>query len=134
MKPTVLLIVILIVIAGCGPSRPKPQNYETALDSDTVTMLDISVTSQVSRQREWVEEVNSFLQVNVVFRNLTGKMLKLEVKTDFKDASGGMVEMPNQSWEPMIMDAHADYHYKKLCTNNKAMDYHVYVRTGDVDN
>jgi uncharacterized protein YcfL len=123
-----LFVVALVGLSACAPSRPKPADYRAAIDSETVTMLDNSVTTQISRQREWVEEVNGLLKVNVMFRNLTGGEMHLEIKTVFMDESGGEVANSNQTWEPVTIAGHIDYHHSKLCTNTNGRTYHIYVR------
>jgi len=126
----VLLLTAAAIVAGCGPSRPKPQNYNEALDTDTVTMLDSKVTTQVSRQKEWTERVNGFLKVHLILRNLSGSNLKLEAKTQFRDQDGAGIEVANLTWEPITINPHEDYHYTKLCPNQNGELYHVYVRIG----
>lgn len=124
---------LALFFGACGPSRPKPQDYSEVMDTDTVTMLDSKVTTQLSRQKEWTEHVNGFLKVHLVLRNLGGKNLKIEAKTDFRDESDASIEHPNLTWEPITINPHEDYHYSKLCPVIGGTQYHVYVRIGTDD-
>jgi uncharacterized protein YcfL len=124
------VVLAALLVAGCGASRPKPQDFDKALDTDTVTMLDSKVTSQVARQKEWTERVNGFLKLHLVLRNLSGNNLKIEIKTAFKDENGAAIDHPNLTWEPVTINPHEDYHYSKLCPSTSGSDYHVYVRIG----
>lgn len=126
----VLGATLLAQLCGCGPSRPKPQDYSVPLDEDTVTMLDSKVTTQLARQKEWTEQINGFLKVHVVLRNLSGSNLRVEFKTVFTDDFGAELENSNLTWEPVGIDPHADYHYSKLCPNKSGTKYHVFVRIG----
>jgi uncharacterized protein YcfL len=128
-----LATLLLIPFSGCGPSRPKAQNFSKPLDEDTVTMLDSKVTTQLSRQKEWTEEVNGFLKVHTILRNLSGGTVRVEIKTVFTDDFGAELENPNLTWEPIGIDAHADYHYAKLCPVKGGSKYHIFVRIGKTD-
>ena len=118
----------LLVGTGCGPSTPRNQNFNTALDTDTVVMLDKTIGTQLSRQNEWVETKNGFTEAHVILRNLGGRTLKVEVFTYFKDKHGGTIDLPMATWDAVTINPHEDFHYSKLCPKKTAKSYQFHVR------
>jgi hypothetical protein len=86
---TVLLLLTTLNV-GCAPSRPRGPQANEVLDTETVVMLDTGATTQLSRQKEWVETKNGFLEPHIILRNRGGDMLKLEIRTYFKDEYGAI--------------------------------------------
>lgn len=134
LRPLLLVaaaVLVLGALGACGPSRPKDQNFNTALDTDTVTMMDTHVTTNMARQDERTELVNGFLKVYLTLRNLSGKNMHLEIKTVFKDQYGTEIPSSAKTWEPFTVSAHEDLNYSKLCPNQNGRDYHIYIRLGE---
>jgi len=124
----VLFSMLMILLVGCGPSRPKGANFNKALDTDSVVMMDKAVTAQLARQKEWVETKNGFLEAHVVLRNLGGRTLKIEIKTIFKDRYDAALTTGTQTWEPVVVDPHEDLHFHKLCPNKSGEGYQFQIR------
>jgi len=126
----IAVLFSLTVTLGCGASRPKPQDYDQVLDSETVVMLDRSATTQLSRQKEWVEEKNGFMEPHIILRNLSGKPIFIEIRTYFKDKYGATLETPSDTWDPVQINPREDYHYYRLCTRKEGVGYQFHIRMG----
>jgi uncharacterized protein YcfL len=123
-------LLSLMLILGCGASRPKPQEYDKVLDNETVVMLDRAATTQLSRQKEWVEEKNGFMEPHIILRNQSGKPIYIEIRTYFKDKYGGTIETATDTWDPVTVNPHEDYHYHRLCTKKEGVGYQFHIRMG----
>ena len=123
-----LVLATMAATVGCSPSSPRQANYNQALDSDTVVMLDSKVTSQLARQNEWVEWKNGFLEAHVILRNLGGRTLRVEIRTYFKDEHGGNLDSSLDIWDSVTINPHEDFHYKKLCPSKQGQGYQFHVR------
>jgi len=117
-------------LSGCGVSRPKPQEFDKVLDNETVVMLDRAATSQLSRQKEWVEVKNGFMEPHLILRNQSGKVIYVEIRTYFKDQNGGTLETATDTWDPVTINPHEDYHYYRMCTKTEGVGYQFHVRMG----
>jgi uncharacterized protein YcfL len=126
----IAVLFSLVGIYGCGASRPKPQDYDAVLDSETVVMLDRAATTQLARQKEWVEEKNGFMEPHIILRNLSGKTIFIEIRTYFKDKYGATLETPSDTWDPIQINAREDYHYHRLCTKKEGVGYKFHIRMG----
>ncbi|MCG7852453.1 MAG: hypothetical protein MIO92_08010 [Methanosarcinaceae archaeon] len=127
---TLAVLFSLIFIYGCGASKPKPQDYDQVLDSETVVMLDRTSTSQLSKQKEWVEEKNGFMEPHIILRNLSGNTIYIEIRTYFKDEYGGTIETATDTWDPVTINPHQDYHYHRMCTKKNGVGYQFHIRMG----
>jgi len=123
-------LLFAVASFGCGASRPKPQEYDKVLDSETVVMLDRSATTQLSRQKEWVEDKNGFLEPHIILRNQSGKTIYIEIRTYFKDRYGGTIETATDTWDPVTINPHQDYHYHRMCTKKEGVGYQFHIRMG----
>ena len=128
-----LIALAGLVVSGCGPMSPRDQNFNTVLDTDTVVMLDKKAATQLSRQNEWVETKNGFLEAHVVLRNLGGSTLKVEVFTYFKDHHGATLDLPLTTWDVITINPREDYHYQKLCPKKAAQGYQFHVRMATLE-
>ena len=129
-----ILLVMMVLLGtfsfGCAPSRPKPSKYNEVLDSETVVMLDTWVTTRLSRQKEWIENHNGFIEPHVILRNNSGDIVSVEFRTYFKDQYGGTVRTSIDTWVPVTINPHEDYHYQKMCTKKEGIKYQIHVRLG----
>lgn len=125
-----LVVVLLSMLAsfGCSPSRPKNRDYNEVLDSETVVMLDTWVTTQLTRQKEWVETKNGFMEPHIILRNKSGKVVYIEIKTYFKDEYGGTIDITTDTWKPVAINPHEDFHYHKLCPKKEGVAYQFHIR------
>lgn len=126
----IAVLFSLVVVYGCGASRPKPQDYDAVLDSETVVMLDRAATTQLARQKEWVEDKNGFMEPHIILRNLSGHAIFIEIRTYFKDQYGATLETASDTWTPVQINAHEDYHYYRLCTKKEGVGYQFHIRMG----
>ncbi|MCK4235735.1 MAG: DUF1425 domain-containing protein [Candidatus Krumholzibacteria bacterium] len=126
----ICLFILLAVNYSCSPSRAKSTDYDKVLDNENVVMLDTWVTQQLALQKEWVEDKNGFMEANIILRNLGGKLLHLEIRTYFKDSHGGTVETASDTWNPVTVNPHEDFHYSKLCTKKEGAGYQFHIRLG----
>lgn len=126
----ILLLVTPLILNGCAPSRPRGKDENFVLDSETVVMLDTWVTTQLSRQNEWVDIKNGFLEPHIVLRNRGGKTLKLEIRTYFKNKNGATLETQGDIWDPVTINPHEDFHYHKLCPIKEGVGYQFHIRLG----
>jgi uncharacterized protein YcfL len=124
------LLCAAFVVPGCGPAKPKDKEFSSVLDENTVVMLDTWVTTQLARQKEWVEEKNGFIEPHIIMRNRGGKTLHLEIRTYFKDAYGATIETPTDIWDPVTVNPHEDFHYYRLCPDKNAVSYQFHIRLG----
>ncbi len=120
----------MVISLGCAPARPRAEDHNDVLDSETVVMLDTWVTTQLSRQREWVEDKNGFLEPHIILRNRGGKTLSLEIRTYFKDKYGGTIETAADTWTPVTVNPHEDFHYHRLCLKKEGVAYQFHIRLG----
>jgi uncharacterized protein YcfL len=125
-----VLLCVAFVSPGCGPAKPKDKEFSSVLDQSTVVMLDTWVTTQLARQKEWVEEKNGFMEPHVIMRNRGGKTLHLEIRTYFKDANGATLETPTDVWDPVTVNPHEDLHYFRMCPNKSGVSYQFHIRLG----
>ncbi|MBN2069949.1 MAG: hypothetical protein JW814_00720 [Candidatus Krumholzibacteriota bacterium] len=116
--------------SGCAPARPRPEDHNDVLDSETVVMLDTWVTTQLSRQKEWVEDKNGFIEPHIILRNKGGKTLQIEIRTYFKDKYGGTIETAADTWTPATINPHEDFHYHRLCLKKEGVGYQFHIRLG----
>ena len=133
MKIIALLLLVTIVssmagLTGCL-SKAKKVTSQTALDTETVVMKDLAVTSNVSLKKEWTETVNGMLKANIILRNDRNTTVKLEIKTVFKDANGVPLKTVTDTWVPVSIGSNEDYHYSKLCTVSGAVGYQFIIKT-----
>ncbi|UCF04162.1 MAG: hypothetical protein JSV33_09425 [bacterium] len=126
----VLLLAAPLLLNGCAPSRPKPPKENMVLDTETVVMLDHGVTTQLSRQKEWVDIKNGFMEPHIILRNRGGKTLFIEIRTYFKDKYGATIETPGDLWDPVSINPHEDYHYHRLCPKKSGISYQFHIRLG----
>ena len=118
------------MISGCAPSAPRGVDNNEVLDSETVVMLDTWVTTQLSRQKEWVEDKNGFIEPHIILRNKGGKTLQIEIRTYFKDKYGGNIETAGDTWTPATINPHEDFHYHRLCLKKEGVGYQFHIRLG----
>ena len=93
-------------------------------------MLDTWVTTQLAKQKEWVENKNGFIEPHVILRNKGGRTLHIEIRTYFKDENGGNIDTPTSTWEPVTINPYEDFHYYKLCPTKKGKSYQIHIRLG----
>lgn len=130
---SIALLFLASMGAGCAPSRPRGPQSNEVLDSETVVMLDTGATTQLSRQKEWVETKNGFLQPHIILRNRGGDMLKLEIRTYFKDEYGATIETQTDTWDPVSINPHEDFHYHKLCPDKRGVGYQFHIRMAKLE-
>ena len=128
-----LLLLVASMVTGCAPSRPRGPQANEVLDSETVVMLDTGATTQLSRQKEWVETKNGFLEPHIILRNRGGKMLKLEIRTYFKDEYGATIKTQTDTWDPVSINPREDFHYHKLCPNKSGIGYQFHIRMATLE-
>ncbi len=133
MKIIALLLLVTIVssmagLTGCL-SKAKKVTSQTALDTETVVMKDLAVTSNISLKKEWTETVNGMLKANIILRNDRNTTVKLEIKTVFKDKNGVPLKTIADTWVPVSIGSNEDYHYSKLCTVPGAVGYQFIIKT-----
>jgi uncharacterized protein YcfL len=133
VKIAALLLLVTIVpslamLTGCL-SKAKKVSSQTALDTETVVMKDLAVTSNVSLKKEWSETVNGMLKANIILRNDRNTTVKLEIKTVFKDSNGVPLKTTTDTWAPVNISSNEDYHYSKLCPVSGASGYQFIIRT-----
>ncbi|UCG52684.1 MAG: DUF1425 domain-containing protein [Candidatus Latescibacterota bacterium] len=124
----VTLAVLLAMMTGCL-SRAKRVTDETPLDTETVVMKDMAVTTNVALYKEWSEDVNGMLKAHIILRNKRNTTVKLEIKTIFKDDQGVPLETVSDTWHPIMILSNEDYHYEKLCPVPGAASYQFLVKT-----
>jgi uncharacterized protein YcfL len=138
MKKTPKKCIVLLVLMVIGPmliglsgclSKAKKVTSQTAMDTETVVMKDLAVTSNVSLKREWTETVNGLLKANIILRNDRNTTVMLEIKTVFKDENGVPLKSNTDTWVPVSISSNEDYHYYKLCPVAGAAGYQFIIRT-----
>ncbi len=125
-----MVLYTMTVFSGCGPARPKSADHNDVLDSETVVMLDTGVTTQLARQKEWVEDKNGFMEPHIILRNTGGKTLQIEIRTYFKDKYGATIETAADTWTPKTINPHEDFHYHRLCLKKDGVGYQFHIRLG----
>ena len=125
-----MVLSTMTVFSGCGPARPKPEDHNDVLDSETVVMLDSRATTQLARQKEWVEEKNGFMEPHIILRNTGGKTNHIEIRTYFKDKYGANIETAADTWTPTTINPREDFHYHRLCLKKEGVGYQFHIRMG----
>lgn len=129
MAPALLAACLaLVLLSGCI-SGAKKDTKVTALDTETVVMKDLAVSSNVALRKEWSEMVNDRLQANIILRNQRNATVKIEIKTLFFDADGVPLKMTTDTWSPVMILSNEDYHYQKLCPVEGAASYQFLIQT-----
>jgi len=126
----VLLAMCLALLwtAGCL-SGAKKDTKVTALDTETVVMKDLAVSSNVALRKEWSEMVNDRLQANIILRNQRNTTVNIEIKTLFFDDNGVPLQAITDTWHPVMILSNEDYHYQKLCPMEGASSYQFLIQT-----
>lgn len=124
----IAIVSSLAGLTGCL-SKAKKVSSQTALDTETVVMKDLAVTSNVSLKKEWSETVNGMLKANIILRNDRNTTVKLEIKTVFKDNNGVPLKTTTDTWVPVSIGSNEDYHYSKLCPVAGASGYQFIIKT-----
>ena len=111
-------IVVLATVAGCGgPWR----------QGERVLLLDRKAARYLrARELQPVRLPSGELEINVVLVNVKGKDLPCDVKVNFLDVDGGVIE--STSWEPIILERAVEKSIKKNSLDPAAADYRLYVR------
>ena len=118
----------LALLTGCL-SKAKKVTRQTALDTETVVMKDLAVTSNVSLKKEWSETVNGMLKANIILRNDRNTTVMLQIKTVFKDQNGVPLKTTTDTWVPVSIGSNEDYHYYKMCPVAGASGYQFIIKT-----
>ena len=126
----VLLVtcLALVLLSGCL-SGAKKDTKTTALDTESVVMKDLAVSSNVALRKEWSEIVNDRLQANIILRNQRNTTVKIEIKTLFFDNKGVPLKTITDTWHPVMILSNEDYHYQKLCPAEGAASYQFLIQT-----
>ena len=122
------LCLALLWTGGCL-SGAKKDTGTTALDTETVVMKDLAVSSNVALRKEWAEMVNDRLQANIILRNQRNTTVNIEIKTLFFDDNGVPLKMTTDTWHPVMILSNEDYHYQKLCPVAGASKYQFLIQT-----
>jgi len=122
------VVLSLALLTGCL-SKAKKVTSQTALDTETVVMKDLAVTSNVSLKKEWSETVNGMLKANIILRNDRNTTVLLQIKTVFKDSNGVPLKSSTDTWVPVSIGSNEDFHYSKLCTVSGASGYQFIIKT-----
>jgi uncharacterized protein YcfL len=120
--------LVLVCVSGCL-SGAKKDTKTTALDTETVVMKDLAVSSNVALRKEWSEIVNDRLQANIILRNQRNTTVKIEIKTLFFDDNGVPLKSVTDTWHPVMILSNEDYHYQKLCPIEGAASYQFLIQT-----
>jgi uncharacterized protein YcfL len=132
LKTTSLVLVAVSVIvamtAGCL-SRAKRVTDQTPLDTQSVVMKDMAVTTNVALSKEWSEVVNGMLKAHMILRNNRNTTVNLEVKTIFKDGQGVAIKTFDDTWHPIMILSNEEHHYEEICPVIGAASYQFLVKT-----
>jgi uncharacterized protein YcfL len=113
---------------GCL-SRAKKVDKMNQMDTETVVMKDMAVTTNVALYKEWSETVNGLLKAHVILRNKRNTTVKLEILTIFKDGNDVPMETNNDTWVPVMIQSNEDYHHERLCPVKGAASYQFLIKT-----
>jgi uncharacterized protein YcfL len=122
------LVLALTAAAGCL-SKAKKVKKENQLDTETVVMKDMAVTSNVALKKEWSEVVNGMLKAHIILRNERNTPVKLEIKAIFKDGHGVPLKTTTFTWHPVHIESNEDYHFSQLCPVKGAESYQFIIKT-----
>ena len=130
MKTVVAMLACVAVLAAIGckgaypaKSEPNPiQEKEKLILSDS-KLKAIKIVRELPPHRV---EGSGVLEVGMVLVNTKGKDFKTDVKVDFLDGNGGVLE-PG-TWEPVIFERSQERTIKKNSLNPTAADYRISIR------
>ena len=125
---TAAVAVTLTMIAGCL-SRAKKVDSTNQLDTETVVMKDMAVTTNCKVKNEWTEMVNGRLKAHIILRNERNATLQIEIKTIFMDKNGIPLKSNMDTWAPVMIGSNEDYHFSKLCIAEGAVSYQFLIKT-----
>jgi uncharacterized protein YcfL len=126
---TVLALIVIVSTMGGCLSKAKRVTNQTPLDTQTVVMKDMAVTTNVSLSKEWSEVVNGMLKAHMILRNDRNTTVRLEVKTIFKDAEGVPIKTFDDTWHPIMILSNEEHHYEEICPVAGAASYQFLVKT-----
>jgi uncharacterized protein YcfL len=124
----VLACLAFILMSGCL-SRAKKDTKTTPLDTETVVMKDLAVSSNIGLRKEWSEDINGMLQANILLRNQRNTTVNIEIQTLFFDKNGVPIQTVTDTWHPVMIQSNQDHHYKKLCPVKGAVSYQFIIKT-----
>lgn len=123
-----LLVVALMMIAGCL-SKAKKVDDVNQLDTETVVMKDMAVTTNCKLKKEWSEIVNDRLKAHIILRNNRNATLQLEIRTIFMDSNGVPLKSNTDTWTPVMIGSNEDFHFSKLCMDKDGVKYQFLIKT-----
>jgi len=131
VSPAVFVLVAILAMGTLGGclSKAKRVTNRTPLDTETVVMKDMAVTTNVSLSKDWSEIVNGMLKAHMILRNDRNATLRLEVKTIFKDAQGIPIKTFDDTWHPIMILSNEEHHYEEICPVEGASGYQFLVKT-----
>jgi uncharacterized protein YcfL len=130
--PATAVLAVLALMAtaqvGCR-SRAKKVEKVNQMDTETVVMKDMAVTTNVALKQEWSEMVNGRLKAHLILRNKRNATVQIEVKTIFMDASGIPLRSNMDTWTPVMIGSNEDYHFSRLCPDEAGVKYQFLIKT-----
>jgi hypothetical protein len=125
MKCAMGTFAVLFVL-GCGPYTPKPATNDIQR-SEKIILKDYKAKRYLRLVSHAVDRLPSgSLQVKVVLQNVKNSDLWCDVRVEFHDQTGNVVEEGN--WEPMLFERRAEKTIERKSIDPRAADYRILVR------
>ena len=122
-------VIALALIVGCKGTYPAKSDPNPLQEQEKHIMLDSKVKNNIKLVRELDPgrvPGGGQLVVGAVFVNAKSKDIWCDVKVQFVDSKGGILEETN--WEPVLFQRSMEYTVKKNSLSPEAADYKISIR------
>ncbi len=127
--------LVLLAMPGCRipPAGVRRESENSAANTEDVILLDRYVGPRVYPDRvsilrtDFSTNESGYPMMQCEMRNLrTGKELRFDIRTVFKDEHGAAVD--TTAWSPMVLAPGETFTYRGLGTRKDATDAQVQIR------
>jgi len=128
VKAATIVALALIVSAGCKGTYPARYEPQPRQESQKVILQDSKLKAlKIVREVEPIRlKPGGQLQIEVVMVNTSNDTLKTDVKVQFLDSKGGILE--ETSWQPEFFPRSSEKSIRKNSIGPEAADYRILIR------
>jgi hypothetical protein len=126
-RTSVILVVIVALLAGCGPFRPIDPMSPPVQDTSIITFLDmpLALWLRVAGHQSSRTE-GGLLLARMRIENFLDTDRWVDIQVIFRDKDGFEVEKTN--WEPIMLQRRRVTDYQINSLSPRPVDYRILVR------
>jgi hypothetical protein len=121
--------LIVALLAFVVPLASAHSETDSEVGFDNVQVMDASLDGKISVTRVGSDRTNTnLLSIFADLKNLTGRSLRVEAQTLYKDSDGNWIDGGRAGWVPLELKPGEEFEYRSASLSEAAEDFLVRIR------